>query len=130
MRFEHRDPESSDLADQVWRTSSDAPGTMTSAARTCCQLVVTRFRGRVLAALRGPETGATTAPVPPEAEFLGIRLALGTVLRPYPATGLVDGHVAFPVTEPRGGRIHRRRRAVDHGRSGCGAARPFLTSAP
>ncbi|MEO3774008.1 AraC family transcriptional regulator [Micromonospora sp. B9E7] len=83
----------------MWRTSSDAEDTMTSAARTCCQLILTRMQGRLFASLRGPETRATSAPVPPNAEFLGIRLTLGTVFRPHPAASLVDGHVALPVTD-------------------------------
>jgi len=99
VRFEHRDPGiGTRVADRVWRTRSDAPDTMTSAARTCCHLIVTRTRGRLLAGLRGPETRATTAPVPPETEFLGVRLALGTVLRPHPASSIVDGYLPFPVT--------------------------------
>ncbi|MBM0276287.1 AraC family transcriptional regulator [Micromonospora sp. STR1s_6] len=72
---------------------------MTSAARTCCQLILTRMRGRLLVSLRGPETRTTTAPVPPDAEFLGIRLTLGTVLRPHPAPSIVDGSVSLPVTD-------------------------------
>ncbi|MFE9189556.1 helix-turn-helix domain-containing protein [Micromonospora sp. NPDC007208] len=100
MRFEHRDTETdASVVDRVWRTCSDAEDTMTSAARTCCQLILTRIQGQLLASLRGPETRATTAPVPPNAEFLGIRLALGTVLRPHPAASIVDGYVPFPVTD-------------------------------
>jgi AraC-like DNA-binding protein len=57
------------------------------------------MQGHLFASLRGPETKATTAPVPPNAEFLGIRLTLGTVLRPHPAASIVDGNVRFPVTD-------------------------------
>ena len=39
----------------------DAEDTMTSAARTCRQLILSRTQGRLLAGLRGPETRATTA---------------------------------------------------------------------
>ncbi|MGW5557962.1 helix-turn-helix domain-containing protein [Micromonospora sp. NPDC003944] len=100
MRFEHRDTETdASIVDRVWRTSSDAEDTMTSAARTCCQLILTRRQGRLLVSLRGPETRATTATVPSDAEFLGIRLTLGTVLRPYPASSIVDGYVPLPVTD-------------------------------
>ncbi|MEU7754254.1 hypothetical protein [Micromonospora sp. NPDC049171] len=100
MRFEHRATETdASIVDRVWRTGSDAESTMTSAARTCSQLILTRMRGQLLASLRGPETRATTAPVPANAEFLGIRLTLGTVLRPHPASSLVDGYVPFPVTD-------------------------------
>ncbi|AGL15155.1 AraC family transcriptional regulator [Actinoplanes sp. N902-109] len=87
------------MADQVWRTRSASADLMTSAARTCSQLIFTRMQGRLRAALRGPETGATSAPVPPEAEFLGIRLTLGTVLRPHPPGSIVDGDVSLPVTD-------------------------------
>lgn len=98
MLFEHRDTGAS-LVDRVWRTASDGAGTMTSAARTCCQLIVTRVRGHLHVSLRGPETRATTAPVPADAEFLGMRLTLGTGLRPHPAASIVDGAVSFPVTD-------------------------------
>ncbi|MET8282064.1 AraC family transcriptional regulator [Micromonospora sp. NPDC005174] len=104
LRFEHR-PADTDarIVDRVWRTTSDAEETMTSVARTCCHLIVTRTAGQLLVTLRGPETRATTAPVPPDAEFLGVRLTLGAVLRPHPATSIVDSHVSFPVT--RSGRV-------------------------
>jgi hypothetical protein len=100
LRFEHRDTGAdASIVDRVWRARSDAADTMTSAARTSCQLILTRSRGGLLAAVRGPETTATTAPVPPEAEFLGIRLTLGAVLRPHPAASIVDGHATLPVTD-------------------------------
>jgi len=100
LRFEHRDAEADAcIVDRVWRSHSDTAVTMTSAARTSWQLIVTRTRGRLLASVRGPETTATTAPVPPDAEFLGIRFALGAVLRPHPAAFLVDGHATLPVTD-------------------------------
>ncbi len=38
-------------------------------------------------------------PVPPNAEFLGIRFTLGTAVRPHPAASIVDGYVPFPVTD-------------------------------
>jgi hypothetical protein len=54
MRFEHRDTETdASIVDRVWRTRSDAGDTMTSAARTCCQLILTRMPGRLLVSLRG-----------------------------------------------------------------------------
>ncbi|MEU4536261.1 AraC family transcriptional regulator [Streptosporangium sp. NPDC023825] len=100
LRFEHRDTEiGASVVDRVWRTRSDAEDTMTSAARTCWHLILSRRRGRLLAGLRGPETRATIAPVPPDTEFLGVRFALGTVLRPHPAGSIIDGNVPFPVTD-------------------------------
>jgi hypothetical protein len=100
LRFEHRDTETdAGIVDRVWRTCSDTQDTMTSAARTCCQLILTRTQGRLSAILRGPETRVSTAPVPPDAEFLGIRFRLGAVLRPHHAASIVDGYVPLPVTD-------------------------------
>jgi hypothetical protein len=46
--------------------------------------------------VQGPETGATTAAVPPETEFVGIRLSLGTKLERLPTDRLVDHGIEFP----------------------------------
>jgi hypothetical protein len=100
VRFEHRGTDiDASIVDRVWRTRSDAEETMTSAARTCCQLILSRMQGRMLASLRGPETGASTTPVPQDTEFLGVRFALGMVLRPHPAASIIDGYVSLPVTD-------------------------------
>ncbi|MEU4337855.1 AraC family transcriptional regulator [Micromonospora lupini] len=100
MRFEHRDTEiDANIVDRVWRTRSDAEDMMTSAARTCWHLILSRTQGRMLASLRGPETRARTTRVPPDTEFLGVRFALGMVLRPHSAASIVDGDVPFPVTD-------------------------------
>ncbi|GAB3935894.1 hypothetical protein GCM10027614_11520 [Micromonospora vulcania] len=92
LRFEHRDTELGvSLVDRVWCTRSDAQETMTSAARTCTHLILSRAQGRLLASLRGPETRATTAPVPPGTEFLGVRSHsarfFGRILRPRSSMG-------------------------------------------
>ncbi|MEV1206465.1 helix-turn-helix domain-containing protein [Microbispora rosea] len=100
LRFEHRDTEIDvSIVDRVWRTRSGADDTMTSAARTCWQLILSRTQECLLASLRGPETRATTAPVPPYTEFLGVRFTLGAVLRPHPAVSIINGYVPFPVTD-------------------------------
>jgi hypothetical protein len=100
VRFEHRatdaDPR---ILDRVWRTRTDTHATMTSAARTSFHLIIARTRGRMTAGLRGPETRATTAPVPAPTEYLGVRFALGVVLRPHPAATMVDGYAPLPVTD-------------------------------
>ena len=100
MQFEHRGTDTDPrLLDRVWRTRSDTDAVMTSAARTSYHLILARTRGRLTAGLRGPETRATTAPVPAETEYLGVRFALGAVLHPHPASTLVDGYAPLPVTE-------------------------------
>jgi AraC-like DNA-binding protein len=99
VRFEHRatdaDPR---LLDRVWRTRSDTGTLMTSAARTSFHLILARTRTGLTAGLRGPETRATTAPVSAETEYLGVRFALGAILRPHPAATMIDGYIPLPVT--------------------------------
>jgi hypothetical protein len=100
VRFEHRGTDAdSRILDRVWCTRSDTDAVMTSAARTSFHLILARTRGRMAAGLRGPETRATTAPVPAETEYLGVRFALGAVLRPHPAATVVDGYAPLPVTD-------------------------------
>jgi hypothetical protein len=98
LEFEHRDADT-EVVDRVWRSRSNAEQTMISAARTCWHLIVWRESGILLAGLRGPETKATTAPVPNETEFLGVRFPLGTVLQPIPVGTIIDGFAPLPVTE-------------------------------
>lgn len=92
LRFEHRDTEIDvSLVDRVWRTRSDAEETMTSAARTCWHLILSRAQGRLLASLRGPETRATTAPVrrAPSSSGSGSHSArfFGRILQPRSSMG-------------------------------------------
>ncbi|MQA08993.1 MAG: helix-turn-helix domain-containing protein [Pseudonocardiaceae bacterium] len=69
---------------------------MTSIATAHWTLVAWRAGREWLVAVQGPETGATTAPVPPETEFVGIRLSLGTMLERLPTDRLVDDGTEFP----------------------------------
>ena len=104
MRFDHRPPiADAHVFDRVWTTRSDSADTMTSVARTSVHLIIARSRGVVTAGLRGPETKASTAPVPAETEFLGVRFTSGARFRSLPVSSMVDGYVPLVVTD--GGRI-------------------------
>jgi hypothetical protein len=46
--------------------------------------------------VRGPETRATTAPIPEDAEFFGIRFRLGAFMPALPLRRLVDGSLTLP----------------------------------
>jgi AraC-like DNA-binding protein len=83
--FEHR-PSESPFVDQVWRCHSLRSGTFTSVAASHCELAVTRHQGRVRLTVRGPET----RPTPADAEWIGIRLSLGTWLPLFPAETVRD----------------------------------------
>ena len=87
--FEDR-PSESPFVDRVWRCHSLRPGTFTSVAASHCELVVTRHRGRIRLTVRGPETRPTPADCPADAEWIGIRLSIGTWLPLYPAATVRD----------------------------------------
>jgi hypothetical protein len=89
-------PSASPDIERVWRSHSDAADRMTSIATAHWTLVAWRAGRGWRVAVQGPETGATTAPVPPETEFVGIRLSLGTALQRLPTDSLVDNGIEFP----------------------------------
>ncbi len=83
----------------AWRTRSDAQGgSFMSTAATQCEMVITRYRGALTVHVRGPETKASPAPIPEEAEFLGITFKLGTFLPHLPVPDLVNGDALLPLT--------------------------------
>jgi len=79
-------PSDSPFVDRVWRCHSHRAGTFTSVAASHCELVVTRHRGRIRLTVRGPET----RPTPADAEWIGIRLSIGTWLPLFPAETVRD----------------------------------------
>jgi AraC-like DNA-binding protein len=68
----------SPLVECVWHAHSQREGTFLSVAATHCEMVVTRHGGKTFMTVRGPETKATWADCPVDAEWLGIRFKLGT----------------------------------------------------
>jgi hypothetical protein len=95
IEFDDRPSESPDI-ERVWRSRSDAVGRMTSIATAHWTLVAWRTGREWRVAVQGPETAATTAPVPLETEFVGIRLSLGRALERLPTDRLVDHGIEFP----------------------------------
>ncbi len=93
--FEQR-PSDSPFVEQVWRTRSEPAEAFISVAVTHWELVVTRQRGSTSVAVRGPETKATTAPIPADAEFFGIQFRLGSFTPALPMRQLVDGSITLP----------------------------------
>lgn len=74
---------------------------MTSVAGARWGLVFWERDGRAHAAVTGPETRTSTAPVPEGATFTGIEFAVGTSLRAVPTPALVNGGVELPDTTHR-----------------------------
>jgi hypothetical protein len=83
-------PSDSPFVERVWRCHSERSGTFLSVAASHCELVVTHHRGRTRVTLRGPETKASPLDCPADAEWIGIRLAVGSFLPRYPAGALSD----------------------------------------
>ncbi|MEG8279931.1 helix-turn-helix domain-containing protein [Streptomyces sp. AHA2] len=111
LRFDMRRSDSP-WVDSVWTCTSEQVTTMTSVAGVRWGLVFWEQDGRFHAAVTGPETRTSTAPVPQGAAFTGIEFAVGTSLRALPAPELVDGGVELPDTTRRTFRLDGARRQI------------------
>ncbi|GIE30511.1 AraC family transcriptional regulator [Actinoplanes italicus] len=100
LRFETRGSDSP-WVDSVWTCTSDRVTAMTSVAGVRWGLVFWERAGRSHAAITGPETRTSTAPVPEDATFTGIDFAVGTSLRIVSTPALVDGGIELPDTTSR-----------------------------
>jgi hypothetical protein len=89
-------PSDSPYIERVWRSRSGDVHRMMSIATAHCELVVWEESGQVNAAVRGPESKASPAPVPADATFFGISFSLGTSMPHLPVDRLVDGFVEVP----------------------------------
>ena len=87
---------------RVWRSQSSGVERMTSVATSTWELVFWEQYGRVHAAVGGPETAATAALVPDEAESLGITFSHGTSMPHLPVPRLVDEHLPCPHVTAKG----------------------------
>ena len=92
---------SSPIAGKIWRTRSEPADVFTSVAVTHWAMVVTRLEGRTSLTVRGPETRASTVPIPEEAEFVGVEFRLGTFMPHLPAEELVDRALTLPAAGTR-----------------------------
>ena len=76
---------------RVWRGQTSGVQTMTSVATSTWELVFWSDEGVTRAAVRGPETSASTVEIVGDAESFGITLAHGTSMPHLPVVNLVDG---------------------------------------
>ena len=96
--FENQPSESS-LVDLIYRTESEGMSgeSFMSQAASRWEIVFTRQIGKTWVSLRGPETKANPAPIPDDAEFLGIVFKLGTYMPHLPTLKLVDEGINLPM---------------------------------
>lgn len=87
----------SPFVELIWQTrSAQAASPFTSIAVSQWEMVITRQKGIMTFGIRGPETQATLAPVPEDAEIMGITFKLGTYMPYLPAKMLVDNGIVLP----------------------------------
>jgi len=91
-----RRPSSSPFVDETWCTRSEPVRSFISVAVVHWEMVVTRQRGVARLTVRGPETKATTVPIPEDAEFFGIQFSLGTYMPSLQPGQLVDRALTLP----------------------------------
>jgi hypothetical protein len=97
MPLENEDrPSDLPYVHRVWRSRASGVARMTSVATSNWELVFWEDDGRVHAAVRGPETVASSADVPDGSESFGITFAHGTSMPHLPAMRLVDSALESP----------------------------------
>jgi len=84
------------MIEQTWQTRSEPEQSFISVAVSHWEMVVTRQRGMARLTVRGPETKASTSPIPGDAEFFGIQFSLGTFMPGLPPGQLVDSSLTLP----------------------------------
>lgn len=92
--FEER-PSDSSFVKMIWRTRSESAGSFISRAVSHWEIVVTKQNGKTTLTVRGPETKASLAPCPANAEFFGIQFKLGTFMPHLPMSRLRDSAVTL-----------------------------------
>lgn len=78
------------FADRIWRSHSEHGGAFISMAERHWSMVVTTYQGRTTVTLRGPETRATRAYTPEDAQFVGIHFKAGVFMPHLPASSVMD----------------------------------------
>jgi AraC-like DNA-binding protein len=82
----------------VYQARSVGGGSFMSTAATNWEIVITKQMGKITLSLRGPETKASPALIPEDAEFLGIIFRHGTFMPRLPGNKLVDNEIHISET--------------------------------
>ncbi len=82
----------SPLVERVWHSHSERGGSFISTAGSNWEIVVTKRAGSTVLTVRGPETRATPADCPPDADFMGITFKAGAFMSQFPARMVLDRH--------------------------------------
>ena len=88
--FEVASLANSAFVERIWRTHCERAGTFTSVAASNWEMVIATFNGKSMITARGPETKASEADFPANAEFFGITFTLGSFMPHLPLKALLD----------------------------------------
>jgi AraC-like DNA-binding protein len=92
----------SPLVTTTWQTRTDeSVDSFLSVAAAQWEIVVTRQGAAGWVSVRGPETRASTAPVPEDAEIFGVQFSLGTFMPDLDMPRLADGELTLPLASGR-----------------------------
>jgi len=92
MGFVLEDVRSADspLVEKIWRMRSGSAGAFTSVAASNWEMVISTVGGETTVTARGPETRASEADYPADAEFFGIVFRLGAFMPHLPMSTLLN----------------------------------------
>jgi hypothetical protein len=93
--FDTHEPDSP-YVEKIWRTKSVPVETFISVAVPQWEMVVTSQGGKTRMTVRGPETAASVAVIPADADFVGIQFRLGAFMPQFPLDALVDRSIDLP----------------------------------
>lgn len=85
----------------VWRVRSASAGAFVSSSAPQWEIVFMRHEGRASVVVRGPETRASPASFPADAEWLGISFQLGTFMPHLPLRCLLNSALSLPLAGDR-----------------------------
>ncbi len=80
----------SPCVEKIWRARSGSAGAFTSVAASHWEMAIATIDGKTTVTARGPETRASGADYPADAEFFGIVFELGTFMSHLPVRTLRD----------------------------------------
>lgn len=86
----HERQSDSPYVQRIWYSHNERGGAFVSIAEPHANLVVSKYRGQMFVTVRGPETHATPAFAPDEAEFFGIQFKHGAYMPDFPVNMLKD----------------------------------------
>ena len=86
-------PSDAPFVESVYQARSIGGGSFVSTAASNWEMVITKQKEKVILSIRGPETKASPALIPRDAEFLGIIFKHGMFMPHLPGSKLVDTEI-------------------------------------